>query len=153
MDWRVCLQYGCVHSYQEGMDTANFVYDITLKTITISKVRDSLLYIDKGYICYCHVDSMGNISGPRFINNYQIYDLSSAKEPGLSNGLSCQLSGSFSFYGDKLSYYWIEYGQAGYWFRRYKCTKSPRKKADKFFCCDIFMNTIVAPPILPSCTC
>lgn len=89
-------QYGCVHSYAEGMDTANFVYTAE-KSIAIKKRDES-------------------VSGIIFSN-------SPGLRMGVDSSGALQGRYKGRFTNDSLYFYLIESGQPGYWFHRYKCTK------------------------------
>lgn len=89
-------QYGCVHDYQQGMDTANFVYT-EVKSLQVKK-RD------------------GSVSGVIFSDNPGF--TMGVDSSGVLQG---RYTGRFA--NDSLYYYWTDSGHPGYWFRRYKCAK------------------------------
>lgn len=90
-------QYGCVHSYAEGMDTANFVYTDTRRVI-VYKTGETNLSIS-GMVC--SVDSTGHFSeGMKPFSYKEGY-----------------------FRGDSLFFYTQDAGHPGFFFYRYKCAK------------------------------
>lgn len=97
-------QYGCVHSYAEAMDTANFLYDQN-EIIRIKKYGDNQIYLFYQFgPVICNVDSAGHVSSPfqgQFFDNKFEF---SRREVGIP---------------------------IGYRFTRYKCEKRPPRKKSR----------------------